>query len=504
MILFNKFKKCALAAAVVTIGFSACNEAFEEINTNPNDSVTTSTPFLLTNAQKRMMDDTWDEWFNGRRGNQLAQYWASNQYSNESRYAFRVNITNTYWANFYARSLQDLAEIIRLNESAPDDYAGFGKPDNQIAVAKTLKAWLYQNMTDSWGPIPFSQALKGAEFPFPKYDSQEEVYMGLLDLLNDAIAKFDETDNSFKGDQIYSGDIAKWKRFANSLKLRVALRMIDVKQAEASAAAAEAIAAGLMQSNADNALFPYVNGAPNNNPLSEDFKTRNDFAASNIMVDELLRLSDPRVGFYYAPTEASVQAGIPTYVGEVYGLTESDAAVTTDNTISQRSSQILAESAPGIFLDYAQVEFMLAECAERGIAGAGAAATHYANGITASMQYWDAAGTLTATDISNYIASPEVDYTTLIGAGETWKQVIGRQKWIALYAQGVQGWCEYRRLDFGILQAPAGGALQGSGIPNRMLYPVDEQTLNGEQYAGGVSLLGGPDELATKLWWDVN
>lgn len=504
MILFNKFKKCALAAAVVTFGLTACNEAFEKINTNPNNPLITKTSFLLTNAQKRMMDDTWDEWFNGRRGNQLAQYWASNQYSGESRYAFRVNITNNYWANFYARSLQDLEEIIRLNENTSGAYADFGKPNNQIAIAKTLKAWLYQNMTDSWGPLPFSQALKGKETLLPAYDSQETIYMGLLDLLNDAINKFDDTDSGLQGDQIYKGDIAKWKRFANSLKLRVALRMIDVKPTEASAAAAEAIAAGVMQSNSDNALFPYVNGAPNNNPLSEDFKTRNDFAASNIMVDELTRLNDPRIGFFYAPTASSVAAGNPVFVGEVYGLTESDAALTTDNNISQRNSQILAESAPGIFMDYAQVEFMLAECAERGIAGAGSAATHYSDGITASMNYWDANSTLTATAISNYLAQPEVDYATLIGAGETWKQVIGRQKWIALYAQGIQGWAEYRRLDFGILQPPASGALDGSGIPYRMKYPVDEQTLNGDQYAAGVSLLGGPDALDTKLWWDVN
>lgn len=504
MILFNKFKKCALTAAVVTFGFTACNEAFEELNTNPNDSITTSTSFLLTNAQKRMMDSTWDQWFNGRRGNQLAQYWASNQYSNESRYAFRVNITNTYWSRFYARALQDLAEIIRLNELAPDDYSKFGKSGNQIAIAKTLQAWLYQNMTDTWGPIPFSQALKGAEFASPKYDSQEDIYKGLLDLLNDAINKFDDTDTGVKGDQIYSGDITKWKRFANSLKLRVALRMIDVKTTEASAAAAEAIAGGLMQSNADNALFPYVNGAPNNNPISEAYKTRNDFAASNIMVDELARLNDPRLGFYYAPTTASVAAGNPIFVGEVYGLTEADAALTTDNNISQIGAQLLAESAPGIYLDYAQVEFMLAECAERGISGAGAAATHYADGITASMNYWDANNSLTATDIANYIAQSDVDYTTLIGNGETWKQIIGRQKWIALYGQGIQGWTEYRRLDFGILQIPAGGTLQGSGIPKRILYPVDEQTLNGNEYTAGVSLLGGPDALDTKLWWDVN
>ncbi|MGH1337197.1 MAG: SusD/RagB family nutrient-binding outer membrane lipoprotein [Aureispira sp.] len=493
----NKIMKSALLCAVFGMVFTACQKRFDVVNTDPNNSTTTSTSFLLTNAQKFMMDYTWDEWFNGRRGNQLAQYWASNQYSAESRYALRVTITNNYWGFFYSRPLQDLQEIIRLNEATPGDYVGFGKNENQIAIAKTLQAWLYQNMTDSWGPIPFSQALGGAEFPFPKYDSQEEVYMGLLDLLNDAIANFDDTDNSVKGDQIYNGDITKWKKFANSLKMRVAMRMSDVKTTEAATAISEAITGGVMTSNADNALFMYMNGAPNNNPLAEDYKTRNDFAASNVMVDELTRLGDPRRGFYYAPNASGL------FVGEVYGLTEADAALTLDADISQRNAQVLSETAPGIFMDYAQVEFLLAEAAERGIGGAGSAEAHYNAGITASMEYWDNAGTLLPADITAYIAQPEVDYTTLMGT-QTWREVIGRQKWIALYMQGVQGWAEYRRLDFGILQAPAGGTLDGTNIPNRMLYPTDEVTLNGEEYQAGVTLLGGADDLDTKLWWDIN
>ena len=494
---FNKYIKYGVFSACMAIGLTACEKSFQKLNTNPNEPAKTSTSFLLSNAQKYMMDYTWDEWFNGRRGNQLAQYWSSNEYSNESRYSLRETVTNQYWGYFYARSLQDLQEIIRLNETAPEDYIGFGKTENQIAIAKTMQTWLYQNITDTWGPIPYSQALQGADFSFPKYDSQKEVYIGLLAKLDEAINAFDVSDGSVQGDLIYNGDLVKWKKFANSIKMRVALRMADVEPTIAATAISEAIASGVFTSNADNALFQYQSGAPNNNPLAEDYKTRNDFAASNIMVDELDRLGDPRLSLYYAPNSAG------NYVGEVYGLTANDAALTLDENISQRNPQVLAETAPGIYLDYAQVEFMLAEAAERGISGASTAATHYNNGITASMQYWDADNSLSATDISNYIAQPEVDYNTLIGT-DTWKKVIGRQKWIALYMQGVQGWAEYRRLDFGILQAPAGGTLDGTSIPNRMKYPTDEMTLNGTQYDAGVSLLGGADNQDTKLWWDVN
>ncbi len=494
-------KKSLLIAAglSLSISFNSCNKRFEEVNKDPNTSTNTSTSYLLTNAQKTMMDLTWDEWFNGRWGNQLAQYWSSNQYSNESRYEFRIEITNSYWRDFYAVSLSDLQEIIRLNEGADKaDYVGYGKNENQIAVAKILQAWLFQNMTDCWGPIPFSQALKGSEFPAPAYDTQEEVYVGLLAMLNEAIALIDETDNTVQGDVIYEGDMTKWKKFANALKMRVALRMSDTNRATEAQAAFEEAASGAFTSNADNAIFQYLGALPNINPLAEDFITRNDFAASNIMVDILDNLSDPRIGIFYEPANNS-----GNFVGEVYGLTEADAALTPNDDVSQRGTAVLANDAPGIYLDYAQVEFMLAEAAARGWSVSGSAESHYNAGITASMDYWND-GSYDATDISNYIAAPEVDYNTLIGNGETWKQVIGRQKWIALYNQGIQGWAEWRRLDFGILQIPAGGVLDGNGIPTRLKYPLDEQTLNANSYSVGVSKLGGADNQDTKLWWDVN
>jgi hypothetical protein len=494
-------KNVAFAAAVgfgLTLSMSSCDKRFEEVNTDPNNSSSTSTAYLLTNAEKSMMDLTWDEWFNGRRGNQLAQYWSSNQYSNESRYQLRTTITNSYWRGFYAGALQDLQEIIDLNsgENAAD-YVGYGANANQIAIAQILQTWLYQNLTDCWGPIPYSQALNSNEYPLPAYDSQEDIYNGMLATLDAAIAAIDEADASVQGDVVYDGDMTQWKKFANSLKMRVALRMADAAPSVAQSAFEAASAAGFT-SNADNALFAYLSSQPNINPQAEDYLTRNDFAASDIMVDELLRLSDPRVGFYYAPAFTS-----GTYVGEVYGLTEADAALTLDTDVSQRSATVLSNDFPGVFLDYAQVRFMLSEAAARGWSVAGDAKTHYEEGVRASMEFWND-GSVTSTDIDNYLAQAEVEYDGLIAGGETWKEVIGRQKWIALYMQGIQGWTEWRRLDFGILQTPAGGVLDGTDIPTRMIYPIDEQTLNGDSYSAGVSTLGGADNQDTKLWWDVN
>jgi len=498
----NWLRKNGLMAAIglgLALSITSCDKKFEELNTDPNNAYTTSTSYLLTNAEKNMMDLTWDEWFNSRRGNQLAQYWSSNTYSNESRYQFRIGITNNYWNLFYANSLKDLQEIIALNtgETAPN-YIRFGKNENQIAIAKILQSWLFQNITDCWGPIPYDEAFQGPENFYPAYNSQEEVYTRLLAALNEAIALIDESDNTVAGDVIYGGNMTQWKKFANSLKMRVALRMADTNLAGEAQAAFEAAAPNSFTSNADNAIYSYLSTNPNINPQAEDYQTRNDFAASNTMVDELSRLNDPRIGIYYEPAVAT-----GTFVGEVYGLSEANAGQTSSSSVSQRGQSVLATDAPGVYLDYAQVCFMKAEAVARGWGLSGTAKDHYNAGIESSMDYWND-GSVTAADISNYIAQAEVDYDTLMANGETWQQIIGRQKWIALYMQGVQGWAEWRRLDFGILQLPADGPLDGTGIPNRMKYPLDEQTLNAESYADGVAKLGGIDNQDTKLWWDVN
>jgi hypothetical protein len=480
-----------LAGLIVAIAFTGCRKDFEEINTNPNEPTTVSTGFLLTAAQKRIMDENMDSFWGSRRGMQMSQFWSSNQYSNESRYQFRTDVTNGAWRDFYAGVLQDLQQIIDLNTDSPDDVSGYGDNGNQIAVATVLQAWTYQLLTDAFGAIPMGEALSGTDNLSPAYDSQQAVYGKLVSMLDGAIAGMDAGASGPNGDQIYGGDMSAWATFANSLKLRVAMRMSDVDAAGAKAAGESAIAGGVITANADNAAFPYIDAAPNNNPVNEANKTRNDFAASNTMIDFLTGLNDPRMQIYYEP---SASDGV--YIGEVYGLDETNAALTPDAVVSQPGAMALGGGLPGIFMDAAQVNFLLAEAAERGWAGAGDAEANYNAGVTASFEFWGADGA------ADYLAQADVAYGSAAG---TYSERIGRQKWVALYMQGQEAWAEYRRMDFGVLLPCADGALAGDGsVPSRMEYPLDEQTLNYDSYSAGVASLGGADALETKLWWDVN
>ncbi|WP_338793110.1 SusD/RagB family nutrient-binding outer membrane lipoprotein [Bernardetia sp. Wsw4-3y2] len=500
--IIKKYKHTLVAASLATFMFG-CNPP-EDTNVDPNEPSKASTSFLLTSAEKVLVDNIWDEWANGRRGMQLSQYWASNQYSSESRYAFRTAQTNTLWSLYYAGVITDLNEIIRLNTESPEDYEGFGAPENQIAVAKILRAYMYQVITDTWGAAPYSQAGNPDEFLYPKYDSQEEIYTGIINELNEAIAAINPSGTAVAGDAIYNGDMNKWRLFGNSLKLRVGMRIADVSPSLSQQTVSSAVSAGVFQSSADNALFNYLSAAPNNNPLNQDRKTRADFAMSNVFVNELLELNDPRIAFYGAPTVSSSPSDPLNvqYVGEVYGLTENDAANTADEGISQPSQLVLQPTSPGILMTYAEVQFLLAEGVERGFVSAGSAAEYYNQGITASMNYWSG-GSLSDSDIAAYIAQPTVNYSALKASGEEWNVIIGQQKWIALYMQGLEAWAEYRRLDFGILQEPAAGALEGNGeIPTRIPYPLNEQSSNKANYTQAVSSQGA-DVLNTKLWWDT-
>ena len=484
-----------LVGLIGALVFTGCRKDFEEINTNPNEPTAVSPGFLLTNAQKATMDRVYDSFWGSRRAMQTAQYWSSNQYSNESRYAYRDATANNAWSSFYAGPLQDLQTIIDLNSGEDAaDYAGYGDNANQIAVAQILQAWIYQHLTDAFGAIPMSEALQGVSNTTPSYDSQADVYAGLISMLDEALNGMNVGGSGPQGDQLYGGDMAQWQKFGNSLKLRVAMRMADVNPGAALVAAEAALSSGaIIAGNEDNALFNYLTGAPNNNPINEDYKTRNDFAASNTMVDFLTALNDPRRDVYFSPSASTGE-----YVGEVYGLDEANAALTPTDDVSQRGAAILAADLAGIFFDAAQTHFLAAEAAERGWASILSAEEHYNAAITLNMNYW---GIDDADAIAAYLAQESVAYGTAEGA---WNERIGRQKWAALYMQGYEGWAEYRRLDFGVLLPCADGVLDGDGsVPVRMKYPLDEQTLNNENWTTATN--GGADDLlTTKMWWDVN
>jgi Starch-binding associating with outer membrane len=208
---------------------------------------------------------------------------------------------------------------------------------------------------------------------------------------------------------------------------------------------------------------------------------RKDFVAANTLVNAMKTLDDPRVPFYFT-TDAN-----DDYTGGTYGASNNYA------TFSKPSLTIQAPNFETLFMDYTEVQFLLAEAVERGYNVPGSAQSHYDAAITASIKYWGG----TDNDVATYLAQTDVDYSTAAG---TFKQKIGVQKWIALYNRGIEAWTEWRRLDAPVLTAPPNAL---SAIPVRFRYSDEEQNLNSANYALASTAIGG-DLVTTKLFWDVN
>jgi Starch-binding associating with outer membrane len=291
---------------------------------------------------------------------------------------------------------------------------------------------------------------------------------------------------------VYSGNVKNWKKFANSLKLRMAITVSDepTMAAIAKTKAEQAYTAGVFQSNDDNAKLKYLGAQPNTNPLYEDLVTsgRFDFVVAKPLVDKMNSLNDPRRGLFYTDV-----AG--TYIGCPYAAGGDFENFSSAGTTDGQHTRLLEPTLEAVILDYTEVEFYLAEAAERGYAIGGSADLHYTNAITSSIVYWGG----TETDATTYLAQPTVDYATASG---TWKQKIGEQAWIAYYNRGFEAWSSYRKLDYPVLNAPSNAATAAENVvPKRFTYPVLEQTLNGSNYGSASTAVGG-DRLKTKLFWD--
>ncbi|HRR24801.1 MAG TPA: SusD/RagB family nutrient-binding outer membrane lipoprotein, partial [Bacteroidia bacterium] len=202
MIKFKINQKAIATVMVFSLLLGSCKKNFESINEDPNNPKEVPNAYLLTGAIRGLMDNTIDAWWGANVGNQLGQYWSSNQYSSESRYLYRSNVTNSYWRYFYGGvqndqlvavgGLYELSQIVKKCKEDSIEASRDGYVPNQIAVATIVRVWTFQNMTDIWGDIPYSEALQADANKSPKYDKQEDIYNGLLSEIDEAIAMIND------------------------------------------------------------------------------------------------------------------------------------------------------------------------------------------------------------------------------------------------------------------------------------------------------------------------
>lgn len=476
-------KKVILTTLTIFSLLVSCqsDEQYENKNRDPKNPTQVSAEFLYNSATKSLFDQMTSTNVNTNIFRMLGQHWTETTYVDEANYDFNTrNIPQNHWSEMYRDVLLDLATA-KTNTDADASLSAATKKTKNAQI-EILTVYTYAQMVETFGNIPYSQALNAGKYVLPVYDDATTIYSDLISRLTAAIPNI--TDSGFgSADKIYGGDATKWKKFGNSLLLRMGLRVADVPAlaAKSTTAIKAAVSGGVFTSNADNASLSYASTTPNTNPVWVDLvqSGRSDFVVANTLVDKMNALSDPRRTAYF---DENLGAGV--FKGGPYGDNNSFSAYT------HVSARIIDPTNAASLLDYSEVCFYLADAAERSVSGTPAnAASFYNQGITASFDYW---GT---PNVAAYLLNPNVNYATAAG---TWKVKIGTQLWLAMYNRGYEAWTAWRTYDFPGFNLPA---VSEDPVPTRYTYPINEQNLNKVNYTAASTAIGG-DKQTTKLFWD--
>lgn len=445
--------------------FGSCDmlEIDDDININPNSPSEASGPQLIANAMRYLPGLS-----SNTSGQFMAQYLAETQYVVASRYPEEGTSFYTYYQN----PLINLQTVLENSTS-----------DNQLAVAKILKAYFFWHVTDRWGDVPYSEALQGAEDFTPAYDTQESIYENLFALLEEGVNQIDES-TSLGSDIMYGGDMVRWKKFGNTVRLLMALRLSEVDEDWAEEEFNNALDAGIMESNDDNFVYQHLDDQSNENYWYSQIErqSREWWALTETLVEIMEPVEDPRLPIYGDPARSDSEfSGLP--IG-------SDPAAENTEEFSLLGEAIRQQDAPVQLVTYAQVLFALAEASERNWI-TDSPDVHYNSAIENSILQW----TGSTDSVADFLAQPEVVFDPLNAMEQ-----IATQRYVHLFLHGYEGWAEWRRTGYPNL-VPS----NGNDVPTRQSYTSDEAFNNTENYEEAVQRqFGGNDGLYELIWWDAN
>ncbi|HTF20347.1 MAG TPA: SusD/RagB family nutrient-binding outer membrane lipoprotein [Chryseolinea sp.] len=500
----GNYLKLIITFVVCVFSAVSCTNDFEEINTNPNQPEDLSTPGLLLPA---IIRESLNDSYNGswNRGNIVADYLADQFVS---AFDWSPADAEGYFLWTYYDRLRNVMTMHDLAlESDLKNYQG---------IALVWKSFLFHSMTDIYGDIPYSEAVKAKtdNVNFPRYDRQEDIYNGILADLKEANSLLSTSNEAVSGDILYNGDILKWKKFANSLRLRCLLRISGRKDpsAEMHEIVSNPGAYPIFTGNQDQAALQYLDQLGNEFPRYRAFGF--GASAAENLVNVLKGLNDPRLYVFAQATPSTAESANPEYVGVPNGI----ANESTFNggpanqslpgllwaPISANPDLASKTAVQTLIMTYAELQLILAEAAENGYI-TGNASDYYQAGIHAACDYYasripDNYTFPKPTDVipgDSYFAQDAVAYS---GTHDEKLKKIWTQKWISLYNVGFEGWSEWRRT--GVPEIKPGPNSLGF-VPVRFLYPLSEQNANQANYAAAVAVQG-PDNTQTRVWWDID
>ncbi|MET0635650.1 MAG: SusD/RagB family nutrient-binding outer membrane lipoprotein [Chitinophagaceae bacterium] len=511
----------ACVALITLPVFYSCKKGFDELNVDPINIIETTSDKLLAPA---LVNSIWPGMNRNRSfNNELMQVTVAQSDGDNTvfRYAFRNSMSDYLWNAWFVQltNFKQVDSLARSEKSANNSYQGIGKIG---------KVWLFSMLTDIYGDIPYFHALEGDQGNVvPAFDRQKDIYLDMFKQLEQANSLLASGASIVvSSDPVYKGDVTKWRKFANSLYLRLLMRVsgkaeiqqqvIDkIKQITGDPAqypvfASNADGARILwngsTSTTDPYTSPYVNGV-----RAQDFRAP---AICNFFLDNLVTWSDPRyvtsapfgsgsIGrFGISQASGGGWFGVPSGYLAGQGDTKGCYFQSYDNATTGGTWSIQQNQNTGIIMQFSELQFLLAEAAVKGWIG-GDAKTYYYQGIASAINYWvpNFPESITATEFTTHLAN-------LDAGGQTWDdslsldnkmQMIHLQKYYALFMTDMQQWFEYRRTGYPVL--PKGQGLSNGGkMPARLVYPVYVQAANPVSYRNAVTAQG-PDDINTLVWW---
>ncbi len=476
-----------LFLSILVLGLVACTEDFEEMNTDPNTLTKVPYTSLITNAQNSILR-TYNPVLSGVVS--WSRYNVRDVYVHGDRYQGDGSGTNF---GYYSGHLKDL-------QIAMDAAAEAGNA-NWVAVTKIMSAYAYQNITDWFGDIPYTEALSGDNLESgtitAKYDSQQSIYADLIVQLKAANGMINVSENIGSADIVFDGDMMMWKRFSNSLLLRVYMRMSRVDPSTAQAGIEEIVGNSATYPVIDdvaNAAFKYWIPGDANYRSPRYMVPGQDAIQQNVSAEFMVEFMKARMD----TVRLAVYADTAATSGEYVGLPLGTLGQNTPDLSLMGTAEFRSDDSPTRLMRYSEVLFIYAEAALNGWDVGMTPKEAYDAAITASFDEYGLA-------IGAYLAEPNVDFD----GGEDQRELLGDQKWCAMYPDGNQAWAEIRRTGFPTYVAttePVESIYPGNGVIVRQPYPWSEGIHNGTNLDAALSAQPGivDEKFGAGVWWDID
>jgi hypothetical protein len=522
-----KMKTQLIISILFIFSLTACTKNFEETNTNPDRPVSVQPQYLFNGAVYSIMNLYGGE-MRKRVFSHYSNYVAVGGGQLE-RYFWIDGTLNGYFQNTYTNCLQPLYQIQKLYGSDP----GYR---NRVAIAKIMESYVYSNAASIWGPMPKKAALSGEQVI--AYDSEQDIFNAVLDTLKAAANAINLTGDKYTtGDAIYNGDLLKWKKFANTLRLRIAIQIVSANSTKAEETLSDVLSneENTINSPAETAFSKWGNTSLNwsylydYNIVNATSNSSSINVASEALVKYMLPYNDPRLPIYAKPAPAGTPNagqywGMPLTNQLPRGVSMNPTPHPTNDpkNYSPLGDVFTKMDADHVFLSYEETQFLKAEAAFKGWGGTKTAEQYYTTGITASMQKYGIA----QAQINTYLNTPGIKWNTVVdttGRSAEFEDYLGittsailtpnpfrqiiMQEWLAGFYRAIDAWTLIRRtqvLEFVPHFNPdgsEGGTVGFAYIPQRMVYPQVEYQINTDEVKKAVALLNGTDIMRTKLWW---